>query len=199
MTLVSSCKTTEPKTVTKQAFVIDDIAKVKIVNGAEVYIMNSPLREYEVVKEIETSAKFKNILEDGSVAKNMSEKIIQFISKARKLEIPFDAVLYTSGKTIVCIKFKGNSTPKNSGYAKIEKIGNLYAFIMCTPSQPYDVIGETNEGLKLKSLVTLGMVSNSISTDVDKMIDELKNNKGIEACVFNGTRGEAIKFVKPKN
>lgn len=197
LTTVWSCKTTESKIVSKQAFVIDDIAKVKVVNGTEVYIMNSPLREYEVVQEIETSAKFKNILKDGQVAKNMSEKIIQFISKARKLEIPFDAVLYTSGKTIVCIKFKGEKTSKNSGFAKVEKTGNLYAFVMCSPSQPYDAIGETNEGLKLKSLVTLGMVSNSIATDVDKMVDELKNNKGIEACVFDGSKGYAIKFLKP--
>ena len=192
------CKSSQKniKSQVKQTFVISDIAKVQTVNGVEVFIMNTPLREYEVVQEIETTAKIKNILKEGSLTKNISDKVIQFISLARKLDINFDAVLYNSGKTLVCIKFKDNGSPETIGLAKVEKVSNLYAFVMCKPSQGYNVIGETDGGLKLGSIITLGMVSNSISEDVDKMLDNLKNNKGLEACIFYGNRGEAIKFIK---
>ena len=193
--LIISCKT-KKEVVAKDTFVINDVAKVKTINGAEVYIMNSPLRQYEIIKEIETTAKFENILKDGKLAKNTTEKVIQFVSLARKSELAFDAVLYTSGKTLVCIKFKEKGTPETIGMARVEKISGLHAFVLCEPSQAYDVIGETDEGLKMRSILSLGMASNSIAEDIDKMVEALKFNKGIEACLFYQSKGEAIKFKR---
>lgn len=193
---IMGCKAKQETAKSKDTFILNDIAKVQIVNGTEAYIMNLPLRTYEVVKEIETTAKFQNILKDGSLVKTIKDRVIQFISMARKLDIKFDAVLYTSAKTLICIKFTDMGNIGNIGLARIEKISGIPTFVMCEPAQSYDVLGQTDEGLKLLSIVSLGLASNNISEDVYKMVDNLKNNKGLEACLITGTTGEALKFKR---
>ena len=82
-----------------------DLARVKKINGVEAYIMCEPLREYDVVVDVNTGAKAESILTGGLINKSIAGRVEQFINRAKKENENFDAIVYTSGKRIVGVKF----------------------------------------------------------------------------------------------
>lgn len=182
-------------TVTLHAQDNSDLARVKKVNGVECYIMNEPLREYEVVVDVHTGLKAESLLTGGLVNKSISGRVEQFINRAKKENRVFDAIVYTSGKRIVGVKFKDEATEANKGMARASKMEGKPVFVMCEPLRPYEVLKSKGGGIKWKSLVTAGIANNSIEDDVAKIVDKLDKVKGLDAFYFDGTKeGEAIGF-----
>ena len=105
--------------ISQVVFAQKNRAKVQKVNGVEVYVMNEPLREYEVVSE---ESDFLSTVEWGSIAtsglinESASAKIGKMVKGivkvARKKDIDFDAIIYSNGKTAVAIKFTEEATEK---------------------------------------------------------------------------------------
>ncbi len=173
------------------------LAKVKKVNGVETYIMNEPLREYETVVDIATGAKAESLLTGGLINKSIAGRVEQFIKRAKKENENFDAIIYTSGKSIVAVKFTDKGTSKNTGIAKVNKVKGLPCFVMCEPVADYEVLRSEGGGVKWKSLVTAGIVNNGIDEDVQKICGKLDGVRGVEAFYLDGSKeGQAIKFAK---
>lgn len=172
-----------------------DLAKVGKMNGVETYIMCEPLREYESVVDVNTGIKAESVLTGGLVNKSISGRVEQFINRVKKENANIDAIIYTSGKRIIGVKFKDAGTEKTIGIAKVVKIKGNPVFVMCEPISSYEVLKTKGGGIKWKSAFTAGLVNNSIEEDVEKIVDKLDGVKNVQGFLFDGTKeGQAIGF-----
>lgn len=173
----------------------DLLGRVRKINGVEAYIMCEPLRAYETVVDVNTGAKAESLLTGGLVNKSIAGRAEQFIKRIKKENENIDAVVYSSGKRIIGIKFTDAGSEKTKGIGKVSKISGLPTFVMCEPIRGYETLKSEGGGVKWKSLVTAGIANNSIEEDVQKIVKKLDGVKGVEACYFDGTKeGEAIRF-----
>lgn len=180
-----------------QTSITNDLARVNKVNGIEVYVMSEPLRDYETVSDVGTGLKAESLLTGGIINKSISERIGQFVHKAKKENSDIDAVIYSNGKRVIGIKFKTEGTIENIGIARVTKIKGFNTFIMCEPLNDYKVLETKGGGVKWKSAITGGVVNNSIEDDVRKIVDKLDNVKEVDAFIFDGSKeGSAIGFSK---
>ncbi|MDP3358107.1 MAG: hypothetical protein Q8S41_02045 [Lutibacter sp.] len=180
-----------------QTSITNDLARVNKVNGVEVYVMSEPLRDYETVSDVGTGLKAESLLTGGIINKSISERISQFVHKAKKENEDIDAVIYSNGKRVIGIKFKTEGTMENIGIARVTKIKGFNTFVMCEPLNDYKVLETKGGGVKWKSAITGGVVNNSIEDDVRKVVDKLDNVKEADAFIFDGSKeGSAIGFKK---
>jgi hypothetical protein len=171
-----------------------DIAKVRKVNGIEAYILCEPLRPYEVLIDAGTGIKAESILTGGLINKSISGRVEQFVKKIQKENATVDAVIYSTGKRIVGVRFTDTGGGKSEGLAKVSKVMGYKVFVMNEPLLDYEVLNNKGGGIKWKSLATAGLVNNSIEEDVQKMVKKLQN-KAADAMMFDGGKeGMTIKF-----
>jgi hypothetical protein len=174
-----------------------ELGRVKKINGVDVYVMCEPLQEYTVIIDVATGIKAESMLTGGLVNKSISGRIEQFVNKALKDAPTIDAVIYSSGRKVVGIKFKDSDNNQNKGVARVYKMKGLPVFVMCEPLLSFEVLGSKGGGVKWKSAMTAGLINNSIEEDVQKIVDKLSSQRGADAYYFDGTKeGETIMFKK---
>lgn len=172
------------------------LAKVRKVNGVEVYIMNEPLRKYETVVDVATGAKAESLLTGGLINKSISGRIEQFIKRAKKDNENFDALIYSAGKSITTVRFTDKGSAKTIGMAKVNKMKGLPLFVMCEPVKDYEVLRSEGGGIKWKSALTAGIVNNSIEEDIEKIVTKLDGVRNVQAFYLDGSKeGQAIRFT----
>ena len=171
------------------------LARVRKVNGVEAYILCEPVRAYEVVVDAGTGLKAESLLTGGLINKSISGRVEQFVRNIMKQNSRVDAVVYTAGKRITGIKFTDDDK-QNAGIGRVSRVMGYHTFVMNEPLANYDVINSKGGGIKWKSLVTAGVVNNSIEEDVQVMVKKLQN-RAADGMVFDGGKdGMAIKFNK---
>lgn len=170
-----------------------NLARVKRVNGVEAYILCEPLRPYEVVVDAGTGLKAESLLTGGLINKSISGRVEQFVRNIMKQNAKIDAVVYSAGKRIVGIVFT-DENPKQEGLGRVSKIMGYPVFVMNEPVVDYSVLNNRAGGIKWKSLVTAGVVNNSIEEDVQAMVKKLQN-RAADAMLFEGGKeGMTIMF-----
>lgn len=171
-----------------------NIARVKRVNGVEAYILCEPLRPYEVVVDAGTGLKAESLLTGGLVNKSISGRVEQFVRNIMKQNAKVDAVVYSAGKRIVGVIFTDGDNNKNAGLARVSRVMGYHVFVMNEPVVNYSVLNNKSGGIKWKSLVTAGVVNNSIEEDVQEMVKKLQN-RAADAMLFEGGKeGMTIMF-----
>ena len=177
----------------------DMLARVRKINGVEAYILCEPLRDYDVLVDAGTGVKAESVLTAGLINKSISDRVEQFIRKVAKENGKVDAVIYSAGKRIIGVAFKDNGSAKTKGIARVSKVGGYPVFVMNEPLSNYTVVNSKNGGIKWKSLLTAGIVNNSIEDDVQVMVKKLQN-RAADAMLFDGGKdGSAIMFKSGKN
>ena len=184
------------------------VARVNRINGVDVYIMNEPLNTYEVVIEVTTGLKAASLLTNGLVNESISEKAAQFVNRAIKIaeeykssRYEFDAIIYSSGKKIIAVKYK-DPKPEYKLMARVQKIEGVEIYILSEPITEYEVFNSKKGGLKMKSLITDGLVNNSIEEDVAQLVKKLvkaaaDDNEKIDGLLYGAGKSAAgIKFKK---
>ncbi|GAB3175746.1 hypothetical protein [Telluribacter humicola] len=179
------------------------LARVNKIDGVEVYFMNEPLNSYDVVFDVGTGMKAASLLTGGLVNEGVSEKASQFvrraIKEAKEDKHEFDAIIYSSGKKIVAVKFK-NPDPKLKSLARAQKVEGLEVYILSEPLKDYEVLNSKKGGIKMKSYLTGGLVNNSIEEDVAQFVNKLvkdskKDNEKIDGIVYGaGKSASGIRF-----
>lgn len=180
------------------SFAQDDksLARVRKVNGVEAYILCEPLRPYEVVVDAGTGLKAESLLTGGLINKSISGKVEQFVRNIMKRNGKIDAVIYSTGKRMVGIVFKDNADKSTSGLGRVSKVMGYPVFVMSEPVTDYNVASNRNGGIKWKSLVTGGLVNNSIEEDVEALVKKMQN-RSADAMLFDGSKdGMTIMFKK---
>lgn len=157
----------------------EGLAKVQRLDGVEAYILSEPLREYETVTSVTTGVKAESILTGGLINESISDKVLQFIRRARKQGASFDAVMYSGGKNLVTIRFTDISSKTNKGIGKVRKLENVDVYVLAEPLSDYETIissGQNLSNVKWKSLLTGGIVNNSIEEDLSGMIKNMRGS-----------------------
>lgn len=172
----------------------ESLAKVRKINGVEAYILCEPLREYEVVVDAGTGIKAESLLTGGLVNKTISDRVEQFIRRVTKENGRVDAVIYSAGKRIVGVQFTDEGTSETKGHAKVSRVMGYPVFVMNDPIKNYSALGSKSGGIKVKSLVTGGLMNNSIEEDVQQMVKKVQS-RAADAILFEGGRdATAIQF-----
>jgi ribosomal protein L25 (general stress protein Ctc) len=181
------------------------LARVNRIDGIEVYFMNEPLNDYEVVFDVGTGLKATSLITGGLINEGVSEKASQFVKKAikeaKEERYDFDAIIYSSGKKIVAVKFKNPQTQYKL-IARVQKIEGVEVYILSEPLKEYEVLNSKKGGFKMKSALTAGLVNNSIEEDVAQFVQKLvkdseKDNEKIDGIVYGAGKSAAgIKFNK---
>lgn len=171
------------------------LARVNKMQGIEVYAMCEPVREYEIMFDVLTGAKATSLLTGGLINEGVSEKLSQFVSRAKKEADKrgqtVDAIIYTDGKKVIAVKFKGKATEQNKGIAHVAKLEGREVYVMNEPLQDYQTTVDVTTGVKAKSYISGGLVNNSIEEDVAqyvrKAVKEAEiSSKKIDAIVYSG-------------
>ena len=153
----------------------------------EVYILSEPLRDYETVTSVTTGVKAESILTGGLINEGISDKVLQFIRRARKQGATFDAVLYSGGKEIVTIKFTKEATSSNRSIGRVRKLDNTDVYVLAEPIQDYETIISKGGGIKYKSILTGGLVNNSIEDDLSGFIKSMRSSgANMDGIIYSG-------------
>jgi len=180
------------------------LARVNRIDGVDVFFMNEPLNDYEVVFDISTGLKATSLLTGGLVNEGVSEKAAQFvrraIKEAKENKYEFDAIIYSSGKKVIAVKYKNPKT-ENHLVARVQKIEGIEIYILCEPAMEYEVFNSKKGGIKLKSALTGGLVNNSIEEDVAEFVSKLvkdaaEDNQKIEGILYGAGKSAAGIFFK---
>lgn len=172
-----------------QAFAQKDkgLARVQKLDGVEVYILSEPVRDYETVTSVTTGVKAESIITAGLINESITDKVLQFIRRARKQGATFDAVLYSGGKEIVTIKFTQNATSSNKSIGRVRKLENADVYVLAEPIQDYETIISKGGGMKWKSLLTGGIVNNSIEDDLSGFIKSMRSSgANMDGIIYSG-------------
>jgi hypothetical protein len=172
------------------------LARVRKINGVEAYILCEPLRDYNVLVDVGTGLKAESVLTGGLINKSISDRVEQFVRRVTKENGKVDAVIYSSGKRIIGISFKDEPKADTKGIGRVSKVGGYPVFVLNEPVSNYSIVNSKSGGIKWKSLVTAGVVNNSIEDDVEQMVKKLQA-RSADAVIFDGGKGaSAIMFGK---
>lgn len=178
------------------------LAKVNKVNGVEVYVLSEPLRDYEVVFGGDNKIQWGSFVTGGLLNASIETRMSKFVKavqeKSEAEDRKFDAVIYTDGKNVSAIKFLEEKSDENERMAEVQKMDGIPLYIMSEPIANYSVEADKGGGIKWKSLVTAGLMNNSIEQDVEQIVKKLdgKFKRGkIDAIMYaDGKKGDGIKF-----
>ncbi|WP_138991879.1 hypothetical protein [Larkinella sp. C7] len=108
--VISGSKTAIAVKFKEEAGANKGLAKVRKIDGLAVYVMNEPLLDYETVVDASGGVKAKSYFTSGIVNNSIEEDIEQFVRRVKKeateAKKPIDAIVYSSGKRAIGIKFK---------------------------------------------------------------------------------------------
>jgi regulator of extracellular matrix RemA (YlzA/DUF370 family) len=113
------------------------------------------------------------------------------MQEGKKRNQTVDAILYTSGKKAIAVKFTDTATVESKGLARVNKIEGVEVYVMSEPLTDYSITVDVSTGLKAKSYMTGGLVNNSVEEDVAQYVRralaEAKDTKQIiDAVVYSG-------------
>ncbi|MEM6802232.1 MAG: hypothetical protein AAF696_12560 [Bacteroidota bacterium] len=82
------------------------LAKVKKMDGVEIYIQAEPLKEYEILETKKGGFKAKSYLSGGLVNNSIEQDVSQFVRKFVRRNKETQAIIYSAGKSAMSVKFK---------------------------------------------------------------------------------------------
>lgn len=175
--------------VTVFAFKPEDeegLARVSKIQGIEIYMLSEPVRDYEVISDVNNGINASSAITGGMVNESIADKAAKFVRRAMKENSRIDAVVYSSGKRVVGIRFKDAATPETKGIGRVKKINGLDTFVLSEPLQDYEVLTSKGGGIKWKSYVTGGLINNSIEEDIEKMVKKiLGNGTSVDGVIYS--------------
>lgn len=177
-------------------------AQVEVINGMEVYIMNEPVRPYQVISDSKQKANWWGGLTGGTVNGSIHKKVDLFTravkEKITEEQKQGDAILYKGDKSVQIIAFTDKATPQTERRAKVKEINGVQVFIMAKPLADFQVVKQKRDGYKWKTKFTSGLVHYSIEEDVKRYTKRFKkwsNAHKINAIYYtNGRKASGIVF-----
>jgi len=179
-------------------------AEVYVVNGVEAYILNEPVRPYEIVYGKGQGINWSSAITGGLINNSISTKVGKFIKsvvkKAEKDGKTIDAIIYTSGKNVTAVKFTDEPTTETKKKAIVHRLNGIPTYVMCEPYKEFRVAKSKRGGIKWKSAITGGLLNNSIEQDLMKFAKKYKkmyNKQQIDALYYtSGKSCDGIIFEK---
>lgn len=156
------------------------------LQGIEIYMLSEPVRDYEVISDVSNGINTTSAITGGMVNESIADKASNFVRRAMKENSRIDAVIYSSGKRVVGIRFKDAGTPSTKGIARVKKINGFDTYVLSEPLQDYEVLTSKGGGIKWKSYITGGLINNSIEEDIERMVKKIQGNgTSIDGIIYS--------------
>lgn len=181
-----------------------DTMRVYTVMGVDAYILSEPLKEYKVVLDGRNGIQWTSLFTAGLINESVNEKANQMakgVTKtARKYGIEIDAVLYTGGKDIVGIKYTDENNLALKGLARPYKVNGVNVYVLGEPIKKYQVLETMRGGIKMKSMITAGLLNNSIEKDIEGYVKRIQKKTrkigGVDAVIYSsGKSATGVKWL----
>lgn len=164
----------------------EGLARVNKLQGIEIYMLSEPVRDYEVISDVSTGINTTSAITGGMVNESIADKASNFVRKAMKQNSRIDAVVYSSGKRIVGIRFTDSPSPATKGIGRVKKINGYDTYVLAEPLQDYEVLTSKGGGIKWKSYITGGLINNSIEEDIERMVKKIQGNgTSIDGIIYS--------------
>jgi hypothetical protein len=164
----------------------EGLARVNKLQGIEIYMLSEPVRDYEVISDVSTGINTTSAMTGGIVNESIADKASNFVRKAMKQNSRIDAVVYSSGKRIVGIRFTDSPSPATKGIGRVKKINGYDTYVLAEPLQDYEVLTSKGGGIKWKSYITGGLINNSIEEDIERMVKKIQGNgTSIDGIIYS--------------
>lgn len=164
----------------------EGLARVNKLQGIEIYMLSEPVRDYEVISDVSTGINTTSAMTGGMVNESIADKASNFVRKAMKQNSRIDAVVYSSGKRVVGIRFTDNPSPSTKGIGRVKKINGFDTYVLAEPLQDYEVLTSKGGGIKWKSYITGGLINNSIEEDIERMVKKIQGNgTSIDGIIYS--------------
>lgn len=162
------------------------LARVNKLQGIEIYMLSEPVRDYEVISDVSNGINTTSAITGGMVNESIADKASNFVRRAMKENSRIDAVIYSSGKRVVGIRFKDKGTPSTKGIGRVKKINGFDTYVLSEPLQDYEVLTSKGGGIKWKSYITGGLINNSIEEDIERMVKKIQGNgTSIDGIIYS--------------
>ncbi len=98
------------------------------------------------------------------------------------------------------INIQGFSQSQEKGLAKVMRIQGVYVYFMSEPIQEYEIVFDKNTGMKLTSILTEGLVNESINDKATSFVQKIIKEAESEGLKFDavlysgGKEAFAIRF-----
>lgn len=150
------------------------LAEVSNIGGYPAFFLCDPVLSYKVVATKGAGINWTSAWTGGIINPSIADKAAKMVKRlaedCKDEKIEFDAVIYSSGKEVSAIKFNNPEEAKLK-LAKPKKIAGLYVFMFSEPHEvKFKSASESGGGIKWKSLLTGGLINNSIEEDFAKMV-----------------------------
>jgi hypothetical protein len=150
------------------------MAKVDLIDGKQVYVLNEPVRSYESVGQIRTGLKFFSLITRGIVNEDIADKTVQYTRKAiRKFdrkEIEFDAIIYSEGRKVDVVYFTSDLDVDQDRLAKVSEVNGVNAFVLAEPLFDFERDEDVLRLFQPRSFFTYGLWNNSIEQDAKRFV-----------------------------
>jgi len=177
------------------------LAKVNKMSGVEVYFMSEPLRKYEVVVQSDAilgNASVKSLSSGGlstpTIADKANRLVKNTVNTADKDGKKIDAIIYSSGKSVVGVKFTEAPNANTEGIGKVKKVNGLDVYVFAEPLVPYEELSEGKAKAHGGAFMTGGIVNSSIEDDITKLVDNTKDDATTAVIYTSGKTGMGVKY-----
>jgi hypothetical protein len=180
------------------------LAKVIQINGIDIYFMNKPMVEYNIVYgsgDMLSDIDLKSIFWGGLSRNHIKEKMEKIVNaafrKSSEMNIPFHGIIYSGGTKAAAIQYTSNDLPMER-LAHVDKYEDLDIFVLCKPlNRKYEVVYSTSAKTgELTSFLSLGLVNNTMDKDIRDWVAYMKKrNVKFDAVLYiEGSNGEGILY-----
>jgi hypothetical protein len=174
----------------------NELARVRTLDGKQIYILNEPLRSYEHVGSVKTGLKFSSVLTRGLLNENVNDKTAQFalkaVNKLKKENVEYDAILYSEGKSVHAIRFTEEATPAKDGLARINELNGIGLFVLADPVRSYEVEASVKSGLNIVPFLTHGLINPSIEKDMTRFARRASKRQSTSYISYQMGRRAAV-------
>lgn len=181
------------------------LAKVIQINGIDIYFMNKPLVEYNIVfgsGDMLSDIDIKSIFWGGLSRNHVKEKMEKIVNaafrKSSEINIPFHGIIYSGGTKAAAVQYTTNELPLER-LAKVDKYEDIEMFVLCEPlNKNYEVVyTSAAKSGAFTSFISLGIVNSTMDKDIKELVTYMKRRKKkVNAILYSeGRKGEGI-FLK---
>jgi hypothetical protein len=154
------------------------------VNGKEVYVMNLPVAEYEVLGHVSL---------DMTSERTLDNTIEQLVVKAIQKQSEFgtvDAIITRDGRSAMCIRFTG----ENKGQTRLVKSFSRDLYMYSTPEKEYTIITTGNQTKTISQTEPMYEIARLFTTGAANQIND-RVDSPVDGVII---RGEKVDYIKYK-
>jgi hypothetical protein len=179
------------------------IAKVKRINGIDIYFLSNPLVNYTTVfnsGDLLSDIDIKALFWEGMATSDVDDKMNRIVNatyrKAKREGKTVTGLIYTGGNRALAINYTDTDI-KGEQFAKVNIVNGVQIYVFSEPTKTYDILTKARaKSGGFLSVMSDGVLNSNMDDDINNLIERLNSKKNpIDAIIYNsGKKGVGIKL-----